>query len=150
MPRPSTVNTLCYLYNFLGIIQFKMNYKASAYSVIQEAMSALPQVSATARLLATLAQFYMIDENLPQLRAILPALLVERTALTEKELIRLYLMNWLLGRVYDMLDDTKQSYHSTSRPSIASPNPRRCGLASALYICACASSKTRTSRSRTR
>ncbi|CAR22002.1 KLTH0C04950p [Lachancea thermotolerans CBS 6340] len=111
MPRPSTVNTLCYLYNFLGIIQFKMNYKASAYSVIQEAMSALPQVSATARLLATLAQFYMIDENLPQLRAILPALLVEKTALTEKELIRLYLMNWLLGRVYDMLDDTKQSYH---------------------------------------
>ncbi|CUS21470.1 LAQU0S03e03334g1_1 [Lachancea quebecensis] len=109
--RPSTVNTLCYLYNFLGIIQFKMNYKAGAYSVIQEAISALPQVPATARLLATLAQFYMIDENLPQLRAILPALLVEKTALTDKELIRLYLVNWLLGRVYDMLDDTKQSYH---------------------------------------
>lgn len=59
----SNLNTLCYIYNFMSILQFKMNQKADAYAMIQESITTLPKVAVTTRLLATLAQFYMIDES---------------------------------------------------------------------------------------
>ncbi|SCV01706.1 LANO_0F13124g1_1 [Lachancea nothofagi CBS 11611] len=110
LPKPAAVNTLCYLYNFMCIIQFKLNQKTNAYGLLHEAMSILPQVSGTARLLATRAQFHMIDGDLTSLKTLLPALLIEKNALSEHDRNRLYVFNWLLGRIFDMLDDTKQSY----------------------------------------
>ncbi|CEP62827.1 tetratricopeptide repeat protein LALA0_S06e04742g [Lachancea lanzarotensis] len=110
LPKPIGVLARCYLYNFLCIIKFKLNQKADAYSVLHEAMNILPQVSGTARLLATLAQFYMIDGDLANLKSLIPAMILEKECLAANDTTRLYLFSWLLGRIFDMLDDTKQSY----------------------------------------
>ncbi|SCU89204.1 LAME_0E02564g1_1 [Lachancea meyersii CBS 8951] len=110
LPNPIGVTALCYLYNFMCIIQFKLNQKTNAYSILHEAMSILPQVSGTSRLLATLTQFYMIDGDLTSLKALIPALILEKNCLAANDRIRKYLFNWSLGRIFDMLDDTKQSY----------------------------------------
>ncbi|SCU83519.1 LAFA_0D04060g1_1 [Lachancea sp. 'fantastica'] len=108
--KPIGVIARCYLYNFMCIIKFKLNQKAEAYNVLHEAMNTLPQVSGTSRLLATLAQFYMIDGDLENLKKLIPAMVLEKECLAANDTTRLYLFSWLLGRIFDMLDDTKQSY----------------------------------------
>ncbi|SCU97443.1 LADA_0H06326g1_1 [Lachancea dasiensis] len=110
LSKPSAISVVCYLYNFMSIIQFKLNQRANAYGLLREAMCILPQVSRTSRLLATLAQFYMIDGDVTSLGSLLPTLVLEREALLNGDQDRVYIYSWILGRIYDMLDDTKQSY----------------------------------------
>lgn len=107
---PEQLAKLAYVYQFLCVVHFKMGLGAAAKKLCLDALQVLPPCSLTFRLLAVLAIFYITDEDSVQLRNLVPALLAERSVMCESQSTSRYVVNWLLGCIFDLLNDSAQSY----------------------------------------